>query len=94
MSLFSTVYTETHTKRGGVGSGAQREGGLVAKQPGAGAKRRGAGGGGPKPSRLVTEQTRLQLGKKMHINTKTTFTRSQKRLTVTQSTHPLCPVSN
>lgn len=41
------------TEGGGVGSCPQREGGLVSKQPGAGAKGRGAGGGGAKPGRLI-----------------------------------------
>lgn len=43
------------TECGGVGASPQREGGLVAKQPGAGAEGRGAGGGGAEPGCLITE---------------------------------------
>lgn len=45
------------TEGGGVGSSSQREGRLIAKQPGA--KGRGTGGGGAEPSRLISKQTLL-----------------------------------
>lgn len=43
------------TEAGRVGSGPQCERRLVAKETGAGAKGRGAGGGGAEPGRLITE---------------------------------------
>jgi len=70
------------TEGGGVGAGAQREGGLVAEEPGAGAEGRGgAGGGGAEPGGLVAEQTLLQKTRRvtedvrvtrLHLNTPVT----------------------
>lgn len=57
--LHTSLNTGWLTEGGGVGSSSQCEGRLVAKQPGAGAEGRSAGGGGAEPGRLITEQTLL-----------------------------------
>lgn len=55
LSYKSISHPAPLTEGGGVSPSPQREGGLVAKQPGAGAKGWGAGGGGAKPGCFITK---------------------------------------